>query len=167
MNIEPRFHPRSYKMRSFEFILVIVLTIFFVPAICAQDDPFIDRPILSCEDSQARLDRILMQFETQKDPRFVLVIIARLGDGEQLLETSEKRLHNAREYFLVRHESPILASSRIVTALGERISGPGRLEFYVSGRLFDRIPIKRNQNICVDCCLNYKIKRFRKGKFGH
>jgi hypothetical protein len=115
-----------------------------------------------CEENEARLDSILIQMEERKDPRDVFIIIARLGDGEQSLETSRRRLHNAKEYLLIRRDVPAIKRNQIVTALGDRTSGLGRIELYIGGKLVDRLLVGKNRGLCVDCCENHHITPYRK-----
>lgn len=137
-----------------------LLLILCISNLTAQDG-YVAIPT-SCEENEARLDMILMQFEKQKDPDNVLIIIARLGKGEKSLETSRRRLHNAKEYLLIRPASPIIPRNKIITAIGDRTSGFGRVELYFGGKLVDQLIVRKNGNLCVDCCQNHQIKPYRK-----
>ena len=80
----------------------------------------------------------------------LLVVIARLGDGEQNRELNRRRLHNVRTYLseYVHARAP----ETIITAEGERLNGYGRIELYVGGKLFHVLTIHRNGDLLVGSC---------------
>jgi hypothetical protein len=79
----------------------------------------------------------------------VLVVVARLGDGEGSRELNRRRLYNVREYLEGRGG---LAADKIVVAEGERVRGYGRLEYYLGGKLFEQLLFRRNGYVCHSCC---------------
>ncbi|HEX8246877.1 MAG TPA: hypothetical protein VF599_01740 [Pyrinomonadaceae bacterium] len=148
-------------MKTKQLIYTTFLIILCISNLAAQD--WYNNNPTGCEENEARLDYILMQIKKQKDPANVLIIIARSGEGEKSLETSRRRLHNAKEYLLIRRESPIIPRNKIITAIGDRTgSGLGRVELYFGGKLVDQLLVKKNGNLCVDCCQNHQIKPYRK-----
>ena len=142
-------------MRTNHLKLAALMMILFVSGGVAQNS-FPDYPT-DCDDNEGRLDVLLTQI---KEPVDVLVIIARLGDGEHSLETSRGRLHNAKERLLIRSGVTPVTRGQIVTAVGDRRKGFGRLEFYAGGKLVERILIRKNKQLCVDCCGNWEIKPY-------
>jgi len=80
----------------------------------------------------------------------LLIVIARLGDGEQSRELNRRRLHNVRTYLseYVHARAP----ETIITAQGDRVSGHGRIELYVGGKLFHVLTISRNGDLLVGSC---------------
>ena len=77
-------------------------------------------------------------------PTANIILVARLGQGERSPSLGRRRLAawvgRLRDW----------GADRLVTAVGERTTGLGRVEIYVSGRLFFTILFKRNAAI-VDC----------------
>jgi hypothetical protein len=80
----------------------------------------------------------------------LLIVIARLGDGERNRELNHRRLHNARTYLseYVRAR----ASETIIIAEGERVAGYGRIELYVGGKLFRVLRLPPNADLLVGSC---------------
>jgi hypothetical protein len=79
----------------------------------------------------------------------LIIMIARLGNGERRRELNQRRLHNA-QIFLVEFGNR--ASNTIITAEGERINGYGRIELYIAGKLFHIIAVRRNADLLVGAC---------------
>ena len=77
-------------------------------------------------------------------PTANIILVARLGKGERSSSLGNRRLAawvgRLRDW----------GADRLVTAIGERTAGLGRVEIYVSGRLLYTILFKRNAAI-VDC----------------
>ena len=94
-----------------------------------------------CEDALALLE--MAALEARKDKESYIIAVARLGDGEKSQSLNVKRLKSALPYLESR------AGNKIVAASGEKVSGYGRLELYVSGRLLYVIAFPRNR--LIDC----------------
>ena len=136
-------------------VLIITLLVLSHSVLIAQEY------VTGCEENESQLNVLLTEMEKQRDEYGVLLIVARLGVGERSLETSRRRLHNAREYLLLLRDVPKVSRDRIIIALGERASGLGRIEFYLGGKLVDKLLIRKNKNLCVDCCQNHQFKPYR------
>lgn len=80
----------------------------------------------------------------------LLIVLARLGDGERNKELNQRRLHNVRTYLseYVNARAP----ETIIIAEGERVRGHGRIELYVGGKLFHVLRIPRNGDLLVGSC---------------
>jgi len=79
----------------------------------------------------------------------LVIVIARLGDGEHRQDLNRRRLHNVRTYLVeFGHRSP----ETIITAEGERVNGYGRIELYVAGKLFYVLMIRPNADFAVGSC---------------
>jgi hypothetical protein len=80
----------------------------------------------------------------------LIIMIGHLGDGERNRDLNQDRLHSARahltEYRAVR--SP----DTIVIAEGQRVSGYGRIELYIGGKLHTAFAIRRNADVSVGSC---------------
>ena len=79
----------------------------------------------------------------------LVIAIARLGNGERRQDLNRRRLHNLRTYLVeFNGRSP----QTIITAEGERVSGYGRVELYVGGKLFYVLMIRPNADLAVGAC---------------
>lgn len=79
----------------------------------------------------------------------LVIVIARLGDGEQRQQLNRRRLYDVRTYLVeFDHRSP----QTIITAEGERVKGYGRVELYVGGKLFYMLMIRPNADFAVGSC---------------
>ncbi|MCI0525212.1 MAG: hypothetical protein L0Y75_08130 [Acidobacteria bacterium] len=79
----------------------------------------------------------------------LIIIIARLGSGERNKALNSRRLHNARAFlkeFLRRDEQAILVAE------GEKVTGRGRLDFYIGGKLTDSLGMSANEDLYVGTC---------------
>ena len=111
-----------------------------------------------CEINQARLDNLGLSFSKLNDDT-LLIIIGHLGSGETSAEINRHRLYNAREYILAR--TPSLRRDRTLTAEGEKLTGLGKVEFYVGGKVVDSLLVGKNRILCVDCCQNPLFKPYK------
>lgn len=102
----------------------------------------------NCEDSEAYLDVVAGEALGAAAGGEVLIAVARMGNGETPMSLNRDRLEAVRMY-LVRRGLP---ASNVVFARGERVSGLGRVEFYLSGTLSRSILARRNRGICTECC---------------
>lgn len=80
----------------------------------------------------------------------LIILIARLGDGENRQDLNRRRLHNARTY--LSEYLNLRAPETIVTAEGERVKGYGRIEIYVGGKLYYVLALKRDADLIVGSC---------------
>lgn len=114
---------------------VLLAEKFFKPNEQKKQRPLEQWP-MECEGAATRLDFAVI--DTKKSPDTYLIIVARLGTGEPS-NLNQIRLANAKEYVLRRG-----TDLKYVLAVGERVSGLGRLEVYVGGRLAQIMPFKKN-----------------------
>lgn len=97
---------------------------------------------MECEGAASRLDFAVI--DTKKIEGGYLIIIARLGDGEQST-LNQARLAGVEEYILRRG-----SDLKYVLAQGARVKGLGRVEVYVGGRLKEIMPFKKNaKGYCI------------------
>ncbi len=100
----------------------------------------------NCEETAARFD-VLLNMMFDSDER--LFVIARLGKGEVSRELNHRRLYNVHTYFKERK----VPRNRFVFAESESLkTEEGRVEFYLGSKLQLVSLVKRNKDICVDCC---------------
>lgn len=121
------------------------------------------KPIFSddnnCESNKAYWDYIAI--ESKGDS---LILIARPGDGENARRLNRRRLHNIYTYLTYIRKIP---KERIVIAEGERVTGRGRVEVYLQGKLQIVFTVGRNADLRGGACeealstLYYPMKRRR------
>ena len=76
-------------------------------------------------------------------------IVSHLGKGERLSRLHMRRLHNARERWF-HGESKW--RNRVIVVAGERVPGPGTVEFYVNGVRRWIVTFNKGDDFYVDCC---------------
>ncbi len=109
----------------------------------------INNRVLNCETGLIYQEDIIRAAVEQFERGGVLIVVARLGDGENSRELNRRRLYNVRVYL---RERARLAADKIVTAEGERVRGYGRLEYYLGGRLYEQLLFRRDGYMCHSCC---------------
>lgn len=142
------------RMRVLHFALAVSLLLIGSAAVAAQrkvDSGTVQPSQIEATPSNCEENISILGAATQavaKDG--LLIVIARLGDGERNRELNRRRLHNVRTYLseYVHARAP----ETIITAEGERVSGYGRIELYVGGKLFHVLTIPRNGDLLVGSC---------------
>lgn len=108
-----------------------------------------DRRPTNCADRTAAIHGISHQAFADG----LIIVIARLGDGETKANLSQRRLHNVRAYWTEFLPAEYRRQREtILLAEGERVSGYGRLEFYVEGKLVWTIRLFRNDDLHIGEC---------------
>ena len=79
----------------------------------------------------------------------VLIVIVRSGSGETSPELKRRRLYNVGKYFQAR--GALLPSENLVIASGEPVIGHGRVEYYLDGKLYQKLLYPSNDYICHSC----------------
>lgn len=131
--------------------LICLFLMFLHISVCAQQTDANEHPTApgNCETNTARLD--YLQTEAREAQAAlamnVVIIIARLGDGEYNIKLNQRRLYTVKKY---------LGSSvtNLITAQGERVKGYGRIEVYMYGVLKEVLLIKKCQDLLVGSCDN-------------
>ena len=83
------------------------------------------------------------QVKTTKQRGFV---IAHLGSGERSALINRRRLADVRFMF------GDITSNEVVFAVGQRVRGQGRIEFYLGSELMNVTLFARNKGLCPLCC---------------
>jgi hypothetical protein len=137
-------------------ILILALCLWLIGwPVAAQQNPipadrFEELGPAHCGDNIALLDVITQRTAADK----LIIIIARLGDGETRANLNRRRLHNVRTYWTeyLTAEGARRKPQTAILAEGERVAGYGRLEFYVDGKLIGVLKIGRNADLLVGTC---------------
>jgi len=80
----------------------------------------------------------------------LIILIGRLGSGDNKPDLNQHRLHSARAY--LTDYLGVRSSNTIVVAEGERVEGNGRIEIYVAGKLYYVFALKANADLSVGSC---------------
>lgn len=98
---------------------------------------------IGCEVFLLYLEDALMRVQTA--PNSYLIIIARLGDGENSGRLNTYRLKLLDNY--LSRWRPV----KYITAEGKKVKGYGRIEIYVGGKLLYEVPFKKGDNLKSFC----------------
>lgn len=102
----------------------------------------------SCEIDESNFNVVMVDALGKSNESGFLIAIARLGRGDKSPSLNRKRLAATKEW-MGRAAFPM---NRLILAEGERVSGNGRVEFYVGGALTHVILPRANQGLCTQCC---------------
>jgi hypothetical protein len=94
----------------------------------------------SCEEAKALLDLL----RNDVDGEGVIILVARLGDGERSRQINGPRLDAVWSYL---HHAGQFPAERLVKAEGEKVGGSGRIDIYAKGRLTLTLTAKRGGDI--------------------
>ncbi len=131
-------------------ILLFALFLSFPGLIAAQEQRYDYNELLNCERNLLYQDVVVNEALEKTKGDGVLIIVVRLGDGENSHELMRRRLYNVRQYFKKRGNR--LASEKIIIVEGERAKGYGQVEYYLGGKLYERLLFPKNGYICHSCC---------------
>lgn len=138
---------------SLPFLLVLLFTPIFVIAQGQSENnqhPEINNVLVNCETGLVMQHIVIDNALKKTKDGGVLIVIVRLGDGENSSELIQRRIYNMREYIKYRYNS--LASEKVIVAEGETVKGNGRIEYYLGGQLSERLLYPKNGYICHSCC---------------
>jgi hypothetical protein len=136
---------KSKLTRNIGIRAALLIVVLGAPVLAASPQNSEAAPLVDgskCSEVAPALDRA---FDAARDANFV-VVISRPGRGEQGTVWARRRLHNVRTYFFEVWELP---QDRIVTAIGDRVNGPARVEIYALDRLLAVITTGRNKDVIV------------------
>lgn len=80
----------------------------------------------------------------------LIILIGRLGSGDNKPDLNRHRLHSARAY--LTGYLNVRSLNTIIIAEGERVQGYGRIDIYVGGKLYYVFAIKPNADLAVGSC---------------
>jgi hypothetical protein len=143
-----------------KLFLTIIFGLLSYPAVAQQSPPlthvksgdFANTEPAQCAERTAALDGIVQQTPANG----LIIVIARLGDGDIRPNLSWRRLHNVRAYWTAYlyggREGYRRNPANVVLAEGEKVKGYGQLEFYVSGKLIWVLKVARNSDVDFGDC---------------
>lgn len=144
-------------MRALFLKFVFGLLLSFSTAMAQQAPPlppvrlsdFADAKPAQCQFRTPMLDYINQDALADR----LIIVVARLGDGDIRPNLNWRRLHNVRAYwteYLPKEQRR--KPETIILAEGERIKGYGHLEFYLGGNLIHVMKIARNSDVDFGNC---------------
>jgi hypothetical protein len=125
--------------------LILALCLATASYVVAQTTEPISVTGNNCEANKATFAFVATTAEAEETGKLVM-LIARLGNGETSRRFNNRRLHNARTYLSHTHG---ISEKRIVIAEGERVPGHGRVEVYIDGKLIVVFNLERNQDLVL------------------
>lgn len=102
----------------------------------------------NCETDEASFNVVRLAAEEGLGAGELLIVVARLGEGEKLRGLNRKRLGSVREWMTINN----FLRGRMLFTEGERVRGSGRVEFYIGGKLTQVILTRKNAWLCTRCC---------------
>ncbi len=139
------------RMKDRLFLLLVFALFLLFPVLTdAQERRYDYDELLNCERNLLYQDVVINAALEQTKEDGVLIVVVRLGDSEASRELIRRRLYNLRQYFKERGSR--LVTERIIFAEGERVKGYGRIEYYLGGKLYERLLFPKNGYICHSCC---------------
>lgn len=102
----------------------------------------------SCEIDEANFSVVMNAALEKTVNGGFLIAIARHGRGDKKNDLNRERLRSTKAW-LSKVKFPI---DKLILAEGERVSGGGRVDFYIGGMLTHRILPRPNMGLCVECC---------------
>ena len=131
---------------KFSLTIVMLLSLEFVIAAQEKEKHLVKRweqfdTPLNCETTLRKFDDLRDLIKADKNKTGVLILIARLGNGEKLRNLNLRRLRNVRDSLKVTFG----VEKDVVIAEGERIKGFGRVEFYLGGELVGALLAHKNK----------------------
>ena len=103
---------------------------------------------VNCEMDEASFNVVRLAAEEDLGTDELLIVVARLGDGEKLKSLNRERLGNTKEWMTNNN----FLQGRMLFTEGERVHGSGRVEFYIGGKLTHTILPRKNARLCTRCC---------------
>jgi hypothetical protein len=119
---------------------------------------FADAKPAQCQFRTPMLDYIDQDAKTDG----LIIVIARLGDGDIRPNLNWRRLYNVRAYWT---EFRRRKSETIILAEGARVKGYGQMEFYLGGNLVYVLKIARNSDVWFGDCYPPEDSYIRKGVY--
>ena len=150
------FDRRRAKLKV--WLISVLCVIFTAGGAFSQErsttDPVLERLRLgpgygNCASNTATLDYVRSEALLADGEDSTVIAIARLGRGEMSRELNRRRLYTIQTYLIAKGVPPQM----LVTAEGERVSGYGRVDFYVHGKLFAALTADRCRDLPVDNCI--------------
>lgn len=135
---------------SFLFVVLFAFPALSVQASAQSGQPSVPYVVagVDCSDEEhvkSLLDHAAITAGAEKS----LIIIARPGTGENSSSLIRRRLSAPQNYLV---ETRGVSKGKVITAVGERVRGPGHVEVYVGGDLFIIFKMKRKRHFASGGC---------------
>src|SRR4030095_4998352 len=135
---------------------IVCLVFYSIPGVVHEDNrreltnDVIENGPLRCEDNNNVLD-VLAQNTAPDD---LIIVIARLGDGENNSRLNQRRMHNVKVFLteFLADRTVKRKPETVLVAQGERAKGFWRVELFVNGKLYQALMVKKNSDLIVGYC---------------
>ena len=141
----------SSEQSQFLFFLrlALLLAFLFTTASAQNQTDVIELESAGCEIDELNFSIVENASRNIRTGNGFLIAIARLGDGDKARSLNQKRLNATKQWLVGKAEFP---ANKLILAEGEKVTGNGRVEFYVGGVLTHVIYPKPNFGLCWECC---------------
>lgn len=129
--------------------LVLLLALLFTTASAQNRTGVVELESAGCEIDESNFSLVENASREIRSGNGFLIAIARLGDKDKARNLNQQRLNAAKQWFVGKARFP---TEKLILAEGEKISGKGRVEFYIAGVLTHIIFPKPNVGLCWECC---------------
>jgi len=140
------------KSKRSEFLKGLLAALFIFASVLTglgQDQAgFIELKSAGCEIDEANFNVVRVDALERLGENGFLIAVARLGIGDRRRNLNRSRLSATKEWL----RNAAFPVDRLVLAEGERVSGNGRVEFYISGKLTHVILPTPDFGLCIECC---------------
>jgi len=135
-----------------KYLSLLVVLVAFISCsneILAQDKRYDYDQLLNCERSLQYQVAVLNQASQFVKNGRRLIVIVRLGKGEESRELLRRRMYNLHTFI---EQNGTVGLDKVVFAEGPSVAGYGQVEFYINGELAERLLYPKNGYICHSCC---------------
>lgn len=142
---------KNLKLLIFFPALMFCLIFFSQDAFGQKNSDIIVSDSGNCTENAVYFDTIITKANPY--PEFpnssVIILIARLGDGEKSRKYNERRLEVIKAGITASDKD---SAKKVITAQGGRVSGKGVVEVYADGQLIAIFKAERKKNIASRNC---------------
>lgn len=85
----------------------------------------------------------ILRKSANENPGSLVILVARLGDGEKSEKYNQRRLKVVKNGINAFDRYP---AEKVIMTAGERVQGKGQVEVYIGGRLFAVFKSARKKN---------------------
>ncbi len=105
---------------------------------------------VNCEMALSYVNDALVRYSSKtSNTDSFLIVIFRLGDGENFPNLNLKRMETLKSYIQSVDKKQNI---KAVFAQGERVKGLGTIEIYMDGKLLYSLPIEKRRNLDITSC---------------
>ncbi len=138
------------QSQMLKFLLLVLLAVFlFTPVLAQNQTSVVELKSAGCEIDESNFGDVENASREIRSGNGFLIAVARLGNGDKARNLNQQRLNAAKQWLVGKARFP---ANKLILAEGEKVSGNGRVEFYIGGVLTHIIFPKPNVGLCWECC---------------